>query len=272
MTFFAKLRSAINRNGTLLCVGLDPELDRLPSDLPRTAGGVLAFNRAIIEATSDLVCAYKPNLAFYEAMGSEGLRCLEETRKAIPEEIPVIGDAKRGDIGNTARHYARALFDIFGFDAVTVNPYQGFDAVEPFVAYADRGVFVVCRSSNPSGAELQNLLVSEGGTTCTLYEYVAWRVHAWNRNGNCGLVVGATVPDELRRIRALVPDLPLLIPGVGSQGGDLSAAVAAHRAEAPAIINASRSVIYASADAGFAAAARTTAQGLRNAMGLPIRA
>lgn len=255
----------------MLCVGLDPEIDRLPNDLPRTVEGILAFNRAIVEATADVVCAYKPNLAFYEALGPDGLRCLDATRQMIPDHIPVIGDAKRSDIGNTARLYAKALFDVYGFDAVTINPYQGEDSAEPFLARADRGVFVVCRTSNPSSAELQNLLVSEGGTTSPLYEYVAWRVRSWNRNGNCGLVVGATAPDELRTIRLLVPDLPLLIPGVGSQGGDLAAAVAANRDAAPAIINASRSVIYASSDADFAVAARTAAERLRSAMGLNIR-
>ncbi len=272
MTFLEKLQSAIARNRSLLCVGLDPEVERLPAGLPRTTVGVLSFNRAIIDATADLVCAYKPNLAFYEALGPEGLRCLEATRRAIPDHIPVIGDAKRGDIGNSARLYARALFDGYGFDAATVNPYQGSDAIEPFLAYADRGVFVVCRSSNPGSAQLQNLLVSEGGMTCTLYEYVAWRVRSWNQSGNCGLVVGATAPDELRRIRSLVPDLPLLIPGVGTQGGDLAAAVAAHRAEAPAIISASRSILYASGDAAFDQAARRAAEELRSAILLMSRA
>lgn len=272
MTFVEKLRAAIAANSSLLCVGLDPEIDRLPRLLPRSIEGVLAFNRAIIAATSDLVCAYKPNLAFYEAMGPDGLRCLEATVRAIPDSIPVIGDAKRGDVGNTARSYAKAMFDVYGFDAVTVSPYLGEDALEPFFAYEERGVFVLCRTSNPGASELQNLLVSEGGTTCALYEYVAWRAHRWNRKGNCGLVVGATAPGELRRIRELAPDLPLLIPGIGSQGGDLEAAVAAHRPDAPAVISASRSIIYASAGADYAEAARTAAQHLREAMALPSRA
>ncbi len=272
LTFLEKLREIITRNASLLCVGLDPEIDRLPAGLPRSVDGILEFNRAIIDATADLVCAYKPNLAFYEALGPDGLRCLEATRQAIPDRIPVIGDAKRGDIGNTARLYATALFDVYGFDAVTINPYQGQDSAEPFLAYADRGVFVVCRSSNPGSTELQNLLVSEGGMTCPLYEYVAWRVRSWNQNGNCGLVVGATAPNELRRIRLLAPDLPLLIPGVGSQGGDLAAAVATHRDSAPSVVNVSRSVIYASADSHFASAARTAAERLRSAMGLNVRA
>src|SRR5579884_392469 len=141
LRFLEKLRFAIARSQSLLCVGLDPEIERLPAGVPRTVEGVLSFNRAIIDSTTDLVCAYKPNLAFYEAMGPDGLRCLEATRRAIPDHIPVIGDAKRGDIGNTARLYARALFDGYGFDAATVNPYQGFDTIEPFLAYADRGIF-----------------------------------------------------------------------------------------------------------------------------------
>ncbi|MGH2461142.1 MAG: orotidine-5'-phosphate decarboxylase [Chloroflexota bacterium] len=272
MTFLEKLRASIETNASLLCVGLDPEIDRLPASLDHSVDGVLAFNRAIVEATSDQVCAYKPNLAFYEAMGPDGLRCLEATLRLIPAGIPVIGDAKRGDVGNTARKYAKALFEVFGFDAVTVSPYLGEDAIEPFVAYPDRGVFILCRTSNPGAAELQNLLVSEGGTMSSLYEYVAWRAHRWNHHGNCGLVVGATAPSELRRIREIAPDLPLLIPGIGSQGGDLQSAVEAHRPEAPAIISASRSVIYASCGDGFAAAARAAASQLRETMARFLRA
>ena len=272
MTFREKIRASIKASKSLLCVGLDPEIARLPDSVARSVDGVLAFNRAIIEATSDQVCAFKPNLAFYEGLGTEGLRCLAATLRLIPAGIPVIGDAKRGDVGNTARNYARALFEVFGFDAVTVNPYLGEDAIEPFTAYRDRGVFILCRTSNPGAAELQDLLVAEGGTTSTLYEYVAWRAHRWNQHGNCGLVVGATAPAELRRIRDIAPDLPLLIPGVGSQGGDLQAAVEAHRSDAPAIISASRSVIYASSEADFASAARAAATRLRETMALTPRA
>ncbi len=272
MTFLEKLRASINARESLLFVGLDPELDRLPSSVNRTVEGVLAFNRAIVDATADLACAYKPNLAFYEAMGPNGMQCLIETVRTIPADIPIIGDAKRGDVGNTARQYAKALFETIGCDAVTVNPYLGEDAIEPFVAYANRGVFILCRTSNPGAAEIQDLLVSEGGTTSALYEFVAWRAHRWNRNENCGLVVGATAPKELRRIRELAPDLPLLIPGVGSQGGDLAAAIEAHRPSAPAIINASRSILYASNGSDFAAAARASASRLRETMALSLRA
>lgn len=266
MRFLDKLALAIESRSSLLCLGLDPDPDRLPADLPRTPEGVLAFNRAIIDATADLVCAFKPNLAFYEAMGPDGLRCLAETVKAIPTDLPIIGDGKRGDVGNTARLYATSLFERYGFDAVTISPYLGSDAIEPFTAYVDRGVFILCRTSNPGARDIQNLLVSEGGVTCALYEYVAWRAHSWNQHGNVGLVVGATAPDELRQIREIAPDLPLLIPGIGAQGGDLGAAVAAHRAEAPAIVSASRSILYASSGPDFATAARQAALATRQEM------
>lgn len=270
--FRDKLGRAIASSASLLCVGLDPELDRLPDRIPRTPEGVVQFNRAIVDATSDLVCAYKPNLAFYEAMGPDGLQCLLQTLKAIPSHLPVIADAKRGDVGHSAKGYARALYDVYGFDAVTVSPYLGEDSLLPFLDRADRGVFVLCRTSNPGASELQNLLVSESGTTCPLYEYVAWRVRRWNRHQNCGLVVGATAAEELRRIRLLAPDLPLLIPGVGVQGGDLAAARAAHHPDAPAIINASRSVIFASRGPDFATAARAAAQRLRDELAVSGRA
>jgi orotidine-5'-phosphate decarboxylase len=226
----------------------------------------LRFNRELIVATSDLACAYKPNLAFYEALGADGFRVLRSTRDLIPGDIPVIGDAKRGDVGNTARAYATALFDQLGFDAVTVNPYLGGDALEPFFAYADRGVFVLCRSSNPGAAFVQTLLISEDGEARPLYETIALRTREWNVAGNAGLVVGATAPAELERIRSIAPDLPLLIPGIGAQGGDLAAAINAHRETAPAIISASRAILYASSGPEFAEAARSAALRLRESM------
>jgi orotidine-5'-phosphate decarboxylase len=176
---------------------------------------ILEFNRGIIDATADLVCAYKPNLAFYEAFGLEGLVALEKTVKYIPEGIPVIGDAKRGDIGNTARRYAEALFSAFGFDAATLNPYLGYDSVEPFLEYPDKGVFILCRTSNPGALDFQALRCGD----VPLYEVVAQKAKEWDRYGNIGLVVGATYPEELRRIRQLCPQMPLLIPGLGAQGG-----------------------------------------------------
>jgi orotidine-5'-phosphate decarboxylase len=269
VTFLAKLRAAIHTRSSLLCIGLDPEINRLPHHLPPTPEGILRFNQELIAATSDLACAYKPNLAFYEALGPAGYRILRGTRELIPPDIPVIGDAKRGDVGNTARAYAAALFDQLEFDAVTVNPYLGGDALDPFFAYADRGVFVLCRTSNPGAASVQNLRVSEEGEIRPLYEAVALWSRRWNVLGNAGLVVGATAPFELERIRSLAPDLPILIPGIGAQGGDLAAAVNVHRVMAPAIISASRTILYASSGPEFATAARSVALKLHESMRVP---
>jgi orotidine-5'-phosphate decarboxylase len=256
MKFIDKLLNASRRNKSWLCIGLDPD----PELMPKVE--VLQFNKAIIEATCDLVCAYKPNLAFYEALGTEGLVILEKTIKCMPGHIPVIGDAKRGDIGNTARAYARALFSVLGFDAATVNPYLGFDSIEPFINYQDKGVFILCRTSNKGAADFQNL--------CTdglpLYEVVAKKAKEWNIHGNIGLVVGATYPEELKRVRSICPEMPLLIPGIGPQGGDLASAVG-YGADARgenAIINVSRQILYASRDKDFAQAAKNVAEKLRN--------
>jgi orotidine-5'-phosphate decarboxylase len=266
LMFAEKLSSIISSQRSSVCVGLDPELGRLPVGIERSAAGVVQFNRAIVEATSDLVCAYKPNLAFYEALGEPGFKALAETLAAIPLSVVTIADGKRGDIGNTARAYASAIFDRLSFDAATVNPYPGEDSIEPFLAYADRGVFVVCRTSNPGAAEFQNLHVTYEGFERTLYEVVALRAREWNQRGNVGLVVGATAPAELERVRSLAPELPLLIPAVGAQGGDIAAAARAHRANAPAIVSASRSILYASSGADFAGAARSRAIELRDAV------
>lgn len=257
MGFKRKLRETVERNKSLLCIGLDPDTEKLPSGMT-----VAQFNRAIIDATSDLVCAYKPNLAFYEAQGLEGWRALEETIAAVPQNIPVIGDAKRGDIGNTARHYAHALFDSLGFDAATLSPYLGFDSIEPFIAYANKGTFLLCRTSNPSAKDFQDLLI--GGQP--LYEHVAFKALEWNIHNNIGLVVGATYPQELARIRQLCPTMCLLIPGVGTQGGDIEAVVhyGTDASGMNAIINASRAILYASSGADFAEAARLSAQSLRD--------
>ncbi|MDY6917958.1 MAG: orotidine-5'-phosphate decarboxylase [Chloroflexota bacterium] len=257
MTFLEKLLAASRANNSLLCVGLDPDPELMP------AVSVAEFNRRIVDATSDLVCAYKPNLAFYEALGHEGLKALEETVACIPDHIPVIGDAKRGDIGSTARAYATALFGNLAFDALTVNPYLGHDSIEPFIEYQGKGVFIVCRTSNPGSADFQALQLRE--PSITLYEAVALRAQEWNTRGNIGLVVGATFPDELRRVRQLCPEMPLLIPGIGAQGGDVAATVR-HGVDSSgerAIINSSRQVIYASREKDFALAARTVALRLR---------
>lgn len=264
--FVAKLRAVSRAHQSLLCVGLDVDLAALPEHIARERDPVYVFNRAIIDATVDLVCAYKPNLAFYEALGPAGLDALYRTVQYIPKHIPVIADAKRGDIGSSAQAYAKALFDVGGFDACTASPFLGQDAVAPFLAYRDRGVFFLCRTSNPGGADFQELRVIDGdsGRSRPLYEVIAARVQAWNGHGNCGLVVGATFPAELRSVRALAPDLPLLIPGVGAQGGDLAAAVryGVDTAGELAIINSSRQVLYASRARDFASAARAVAQRL----------
>jgi orotidine-5'-phosphate decarboxylase len=256
MKFTDKLLNASRKNKSWLCIGLDPDPELMPEV------DVLQFNKAIIEATCDLVCAYKPNLAFYEALGTEGLAILEKTVKYIPRDIPVIGDAKRGDIGNTARAYARALFSVLGFDAATVNPYLGFDSLEPFINYQDKGVFILCRTSNKGAADFQNLRTNG----LPLYEAVAQKAREWNTYGNIGLVVGATYPEELKKIRSICPEMPLLIPGVGAQGGDLASAVGYGvdaRGE-KAIINVSRQILYASREKDFAQAARNMAEKIRN--------
>ncbi|MFC1961930.1 orotidine-5'-phosphate decarboxylase [Chloroflexota bacterium] len=261
MNFTEKLLLASQKNKSLLCVGLDPDVRRMPAGT-----SILDFNKAIIDATSDLVCAYKPNFAFYEAMGNEGLDALKGTVDYIPQDIPVIGDAKRGDIGNTAAAYARTIFDYFGFTATTVNPYLGFDALEPFLNYHDRGIFVLCRTSNAGAADFQSLVCDSDGGRLPLYEIVARKVSQWNVHGNLGLVVGATYPEELKKIRGNHPDLPLLIPGIGAQGGDLGLTVryGTDQHGQKAIINSSRQIIYASKDKDFAAAARRAARELRD--------
>lgn len=254
--------------GTLVCIGLDPELERLPASVTGASveDTLVAFNTAIVEATADLVCAYKPNTAFYEAHGPGGLRALIRTIALIHERapaVPVLLDAKRGDMANTSRQYARAAFDVCDADAVTVQPYMGEDALAPFLERADRGVFVLCRTSNPGAGELQDLPVEREPIYLHVARLVASR---WNARGNCGLVVGATWPEDLRAIRAAAPDLPILLPGIGAQGGDLEGSL---RAGVDArghglLVSASRSVLYASAGADFAAAARREAERLRD--------
>ncbi len=261
MNFIEKLTKAAQKNKSLLCVGLDPDPERMPDKI-----GTFEFNKAIIEATSDLVCAYKLNLAFYEAQGDEGLDALKRTVKYIPDDIPAIGDAKRGDIGNTAKAYARAIFANFDFDATTVNPYLGFDSIEPFIEYQDKGVFILCRTSNTGALDFQSLRCETEHGYRPLFEIVALKAREWNTYGNIGLVVGATYPEELRLIRQQHPDMPLLIPGIGAQGGDL-ALVVRYGVDAEgekAIINSSRQILYASRGKDFARAARKAASELRD--------
>jgi len=263
MNFIEKLLNASRNNQSLLCIGLDPDAELMP-DID-----VFQFNREIIDATSDLVCAYKPNLAFYEALGIKGLKAMEKTVAHVPEGIPVIGDAKRGDIASSSKVYARALFETFGFDAVTVNPYLGYDSVAPFIDYADKGVFILCKTSNPGASDFQESLCIDPDSnkgTRPLFELVALKAREWNARGNVGLVVGATYSKQLRRIREICPDLALLIPGVGTQGGDLAAA-ARYGVDASgekAIINCSRQILYASRERDFALAARREALNLRD--------
>ena len=262
MGFLEKLLEASRSNNSLLCVGLDPHPELMP------VADVFQFNREIIAATADLVCAYKPNLAFYEALGIDGLRALERTVACVPSGVPVIGDAKRGDVASSAAAYARALFDTFGFDAATVSPYLGLDSLQPFLDYKERGVFILCRTSNVGAADFQGLacLGTAGEPARPLFELVASKASEWNIWGNVGLVVGATYPNELSRVRQLCPDMPLLIPGVGAQGGDLEAAVqwGTDASGERAIINSSRGIIYASRGRDFAEAARREALRLRD--------
>jgi orotidine-5'-phosphate decarboxylase len=261
MNFLEKLAQASKKNRSLLCVGLDPD----PALMPEGTG-VFEFNKAIIDATADLVCAYKPNIAFFEALGNEGLDALKRTRDYIPRDIPAIVDAKRGDIGNTAKAYARSLFDYFNFDATTASPYLGFDSLEPFIRYRDRGVLVLCRTSNAGALDFQSLSCETGSGYKMLFEIVAEKVNEWNTHDNLGLVVGATYPEELKLIRQRYPDMLLLIPGVGAQGGEL-AQVVRYGVDAGCqrtIINSSRQILYASKGKDFAKAARRAARELRD--------
>ena len=260
-TFNQKLRETIQQRNSLVCVGLDTRPDQMPAPLEGADDAVVQFNHAIIDATAEYTAAYKPNLAFYEALGEVGYDTLKRTLAHIPEGILTIGDAKRGDIGATAVKYAKALYDL-GFDSVTINPYMGLDAVKPFIENPEKGVFILCLTSNPSSKDLQYLQVDRR----PLYEHVAEKIASWNDNDNCGLVVGATHPEELQTIRSIVGDLPILIPGIGAQGGDLEGAIqygTDARGEM-ALVNSSRGILYASAGDNFAEAAAGEARKLRD--------
>ena len=255
-SFRAKYGAAVVRNRSLLCVGLDPDPARIPSGV-RTVD----FLRGVIEATADLVCCYKPNAAFYEQHGAAGWEQLREVIALVPDDVPVLLDAKRGDVPNTAEAYARAVFEQLGADAVTGNPYLGGEGLEPFLAYKDRHTFVLCRTSNAGAGELQDVEIAGGHP---LYEHVALLANGWNTRGTVGLVGGATYPEQAARVRALAPELLILMPGVGAQEGDLEAAVRASidGDRSGILVNASRSVLYA----GGAAAARAEASRLRDAI------
>jgi orotidine-5'-phosphate decarboxylase len=255
MTFINKLRTAQDRTGSALCVGLDTDIDKLPASFDRKPSSLAAFNRAIIEATSDLACAYKINWAFYERYGIEGLQMLEATLRHIPSTAITIADAKRGDIGNTSAAYAKSVFEAFGCDAVTVAPYMGRDSVAPFLEYADKMTFVLALTSNQGSADFQRLPLANGEL---LYKHVMKSVFTWTPHENVGFVVGATHPQELAELRSLFPNVTFLIPGVGAQGGDAAATMRAN-GSAPALVNASRAVLYASSGVDFAEAAREAA-------------
>jgi orotidine-5'-phosphate decarboxylase len=267
--FVAALRAAEARNGSMLCVGLDPEPARFPAPWTGDASRIFDFCAAIVDATKDLVIAFKPQFAYFAAHRAEAQleRLVEHIREVAPG-VPVILDAKRGDIGSTAEQYAREAFERYRADAVTLSPFMGFDSIEPYLAYPGRGAILLCRTSNPGGDDLQSLQLSDGER---LFERIA-RLAAgpWNRSGQLGLVVGATYPAEVARVRELAPTLPLLIPGIGAQGGDAQATVrAGWRSEAgttvaPIVVSSSRAVLYAGRDAGFAHAAREAARRARD--------
>lgn len=261
MAFHHQLRRAWTTSNSMLCVGLDPDPARFPDAVH---GSVLDFCTAIVDATADVVCAFKPQIAYFAAVGAE--RELEQLCAHIRTNHPdvlLVLDAKRGDIGSTAEQYAHEAFDRYGAHVVTVNPYLGTDSVEPFLRHPDGGVFVLCRTSNPGSGDFQSLQVGDE----PLYLHVARRVaHEWNQIGDCGLVVGATYPEELAQVRAAVGDLPLLVPGVGAQGGDVQATVEAgcDSTGFGMVINSSRAVLYASKGADFAEAARAEAIATRD--------
>jgi len=268
MTFLDKILAAERRNDSLLCVGLDPEPARFPGAWKNDPGRILDFCAAIVDATKDMVLAYKPQIAYFAAHGAEApLQQLIAHIRRVAPDVPVILDAKRGDIGSTAEQYAREVFERYQADAVTVSPFMGFDSIEPYLRYADKGVILLCRTSNAGGADLQGQRLASGDL---VYEHIARLAQGpWNRTGQLGLVVGATFPAEIERVRALAPTLPLLIPGIGAQGGDARATVRAGwrqqdgRTVAPIIVSSSRAVLYAGAGDDFAAAARRAADAAR---------
>jgi len=264
MTFDKKLQKVVEKNNSLLCVGLDIDTAKLPSFLLKSFDDpLLEFGTSIIDATHDLVCAYKLNLAFYEALGEQGTKLLISLLQHIPKHIIIILDGKRNDIGNTAQQYAKALYDQLHADAVTLNPYLGSDSILPFLHYKNTCSFILCRTSNPSSNEFQNL---QAGNK-PLYEHVAAYIKKWNTQGCCGAVVGATYPQELKKIRSTLGEsIPILIPGIGAQGGDLQQAVqyGTNKEGKQALLTSSRGVLYAGTDEGFATQARTVAINLRD--------
>lgn len=266
MTFTDMLRRAAQSSRSMLCVGLDPDPQKLPRHLRGRKDALFAFCAAIVDATADLALAFKPQIACFSAWGAEDQleQLMQHIRQRAPQ-VPVILDAKRGDIGVTAARYAREAFERYGAHAVTLSPFMGRDSVQPYLEYEDRGAFLLCRTSNPGGADLQGQRLADVAGQPRLYEHIAHLAqNEWNSNGQLGLVVGATWPQEIARVRQIAATLPLLIPGVGAQGGDAVATVrAGWRADAPIIVNSSRGIIYAGQGEDFADAARAEAMRLR---------
>lgn len=270
MTFLQKLSNAWTTNNSLLCVGLDPDMNKFPAELAGQPDAIFTFCKTIVDATADLACSFKPQIAYFAALRAEDqLEAICRYIKTTYPNIPIVLDAKRGDIGATAEQYAREAFERYDADAVTVNPYMGFDSVAPYLEWKDRGAIVLCRTSNAGGSDLQFLDV--GGKP--LYQHVAQLVaDKWNTNGQCSLVVGATFPNEIAQVRALIGDMPLLIPGVGAQGGDVESTVRAGRTTngTGMMINSSRAILYAKpvVDETYAQAARRVALETRDAINL----
>ncbi|MFM8609582.1 MAG: orotidine-5'-phosphate decarboxylase [Burkholderiaceae bacterium] len=269
MTFLEMLHGAQTRNASMLCVGLDPEPTRFPAQLKGDANKIYDFCARIVDATADLVIAFKPQIAYFAAHRAEGQleRLMEHMRRMAPH-VPIILDAKRGDIGSTAEQYAKEAFERYGADAVTLSPFMGFDSVQPYLKFEGKGAFLLCRTSNPGGDDLQNQRLSSIDGQPLLYEHVARLAQGpWNLNGQLGLVVGATYTAEIERVRQVAPTVPLLIPGVGAQGGDAVATVkAGWRADAPIVVNSSRAILYASSGEDFADAARREAMKTREVL------
>jgi orotidine-5'-phosphate decarboxylase len=264
MNFKQKLTALSHKNNSLVCIGLDVDKEKMPKFLFESSKNpYLEFNKSIIDSTKDIVCAYKLNMAFYEVLGTEGFELLKKTIKQIPKDVVVILDGKRNDIGNTARKYAQTLFETLSADAITVNPYLGRDGVAPFLEYKDKCSFILCRTSNASAIDFQDLAVSK----TLLYQIVAKKIKEWNENDNCGAVVGATYPKELKIIRSILGDeIPILIPGIGKQGGDVEKTIknGTNSKGKMAIVNSSRHIIFAGDDEDFAAVSRKKALSLRN--------
>ncbi len=262
LTFLDRLKAAEEQNQSMLCVGLDPEPTRFPGKLKGDSNKIYDFCAAIVDATADLVISFKPQIAYFAAHRAEGQleRLMAHMRRSAPH-VPIILDAKRGDIGSTAEQYAIEAFERYGADAVTLSPFMGFDSITPYLKYHGKGAFLLCRTSNPGGDDLQNQRLASVDGQPLLYEHIARLAQGpWNLNGQLGLVVGATYPAEIERVRLVAPTLPLLIPGVGAQGGDAVATVkAGWRPDAPIIVNSSRAILYASSADDFAEAARREA-------------